>query len=159
MSSSHILGVGSTGPRRRWTLARVLKGSPRPLRVMAPPPLLYAYHTLGVFRNHLWCLSTPPQCGILTFTVGTCSHDVKIKKGIIVAVPGYYNEFLFCREANVIRRYLRRTTFVPSKFLCRNLRGRGGLLSFGVNLRVQELLSVDAFVSFRAKVYTDNFIK
>jgi hypothetical protein len=59
----------------------------------------------------------------------------------------------------VIRRYLRRTTFVHSKFLCRILRGRGGLLSFGVNLRVQGLLSVDAFVSFRAKVYTDNFIK
>ena len=46
---------------------------------MAPPPLLYAYHTLGVFRHHLWCLSTTPQCGIPTFTVGTCSHDVKIK--------------------------------------------------------------------------------
>ena len=46
----------------------------------------------------------------------------------------------------MIRRYLRRTTFVPSKFLCRILRGRGGLLSFGVNLRVQGLLSVDAFV-------------
>ena len=34
---------------------------------------------LGVFRHHLWCLSTPPQCGIPTFTVGTCSYDVKIK--------------------------------------------------------------------------------
>jgi hypothetical protein len=31
--------------------------------------LYYAYHTLGVLRHHLWCLSTPPQCGILTFTV------------------------------------------------------------------------------------------
>jgi hypothetical protein len=38
----------------------------------------------------------------------------------------------------VIRRYLRRTTFVPSKFLSRILRGRGGLLSFGVNLRVYD---------------------
>ena len=27
------------------------------------------------------------------------------RKGIIVAVPGYYNEFLFWWEANVIRRY------------------------------------------------------
>ena len=51
----------------------------------------------------------------------------------------------------MIRRYVRRTTFVPSKFLSRILRGRGGLLSFGVNLRVQGLLSVYAFVSFRAK--------
>ena len=59
----------------------------------------------------------------------------------------------------MIRRYLRRTTFVPSKFLCRILRGQGGLLSFGVNLRVQGLSSVDAFLSFRAIVYTDNFIK
>ena len=41
--------------------------------------LLYAYHTLGVFRHHLWCLSTPPQCGIPTFTGGTCSLNVKIK--------------------------------------------------------------------------------
>ncbi len=46
---------------------------------MAPPPLLYAYHSLGVLRHHLWCLSTPPQCGIPTFTCGTCSRDVKIK--------------------------------------------------------------------------------
>ena len=59
----------------------------------------------------------------------------------------------------MIRRYLRRTTFVPSKFLLKIVEGRGGLLSFGGNLRVQGLLSVDAFVSFRAKVYTDNFIK
>ena len=44
---------------------------------------------------------------------------------LIVAVPGYYNEFLFCREANVIRRYLRRTTFVPSKFLLKNFEGTG----------------------------------
>ena len=35
------------------TVAHVLKGSPRSLRVMAPPPLLHAYHTLGVFRHHL----------------------------------------------------------------------------------------------------------
>jgi hypothetical protein len=41
--------------------------------------LFYAYHTLGVLRHHLWCLSTPPQCGIPTFTGGTCSRDVKIK--------------------------------------------------------------------------------
>ena len=41
--------------------------------------VLYAYHTNGVLRHHLWCLSTPPQCGIPTFTVGTCSHGVKIK--------------------------------------------------------------------------------
>jgi len=60
----------------------VLKGSARSLRVMAPPPLLYANHTLGVFRHHLWCLSTPPQCGIPTFTGGTCSRDVKIKIGV-----------------------------------------------------------------------------
>ena len=39
----------------------------------------HAYHTNGVLRHHLWCLSTPPQCGIPTFTVGTCSHGVKIK--------------------------------------------------------------------------------
>ena len=90
MSSSHILGVGSTEPRRRWTLARVLKGSPRSLRVMAPPPLLYAYHTLGAFRHHLWCLSTPPQCGIPTFTVGTCSHDVKIKTSKIIKNHTHY---------------------------------------------------------------------
>ncbi len=78
---------------------------------------------------------------------------------IIVAAPGYYNEFLFWRETNVIQRYLRRTTFVPLKFFWRILRGRGGLLSFGVNLRVLGLLSVHAFVSFRAKVHTDNFIE
>jgi hypothetical protein len=41
--------------------------------------LLYAYHALGVLRHHLWCLSPPPQCGIPTFTGGTCSLDVKIK--------------------------------------------------------------------------------
>ena len=63
MSSSHLLGVGSTGPRRRWTLARVLKGSPRSLRVMAPPPYFMLY----------FILSTPPLCGI------PVSLDVKIK--------------------------------------------------------------------------------
>jgi hypothetical protein len=42
----------------------------------------------------------------------------------------------------VIRRYLRRTTFVPSKCLSGILRGRGGLLSFfGDNLRVPGILS------------------
>ena len=83
------------------------------------------------------------------------------KKGIIVAAPGQYNEFLFWREANVIRRYLlyEGPHSFPQNFFWRILRGRGGLLSFGVNLRVQGLLSVDAFFSFRAKVYTDNFIK
>jgi hypothetical protein len=59
----------------------------------------------------------------------------------------------------VIRRYLRRTTFVPSKYLSRILRGRGGLLSFGDNLRVPGILSGYAFDSFRAKVHTDNFIE
>ena len=44
--------------------------------------LLYAYHTLGVLQHHLWCLSTPPQCGIPTFTGGTCSRDVKIKMSV-----------------------------------------------------------------------------
>ena len=50
----------------------------------------------------------------------------------------------------MIRRYLRRTTFVPSKFLYRILRGRGGLLSFGVNLRVQKctlITSLSEFIS------------
>jgi hypothetical protein len=51
----------------------------------------------------------------------------------------------------VIRRYLRRTTFVPSKCLSGILRGRGGLLSFGDNLRVPGILSVYAFVSFSRK--------
>ena len=104
MSSSHILGVGSTEPRRRWTLARVLKGSPRSLRVMAPPPLLYAYHTLGVFRHHLWCLSTAPQCGIPTFTVGTCSHDVKIKMEFLVAHNSKENEPVYVTTV-IVRRY------------------------------------------------------
>ena len=36
------------------------------------------------------------------------------QKDIIVAVPDYYNEFFFWWEANVIRRYLRRITFVLS---------------------------------------------
>ena len=51
----------------------------------------------------------------------------------------------------MIRRYLRRTTFVPSTFVSMNFEGRGGLLSFGVNLRVPGFLSVHAFVGFRAK--------
>ena len=72
-------GVGPTGPWRWWTVARVLKGSARSLRVMAPPPYYMLITQNGVLRHHLWCLSTPPQCGIPTFTVGTCSHDVKIK--------------------------------------------------------------------------------
>ena len=59
----------------------------------------------------------------------------------------------------MIRRYLRRTTFVPSKFVSANFEGTGWVAYFGVNLRVQGLLSVDALLVFRAKVYTDNFIK
>ena len=61
----------------------MLKGSPRSLRVMAPPPLLYAYHTLGVFRHH-------PQCGIPTFTGGTCSLSVKIKTTFTVKISGFH---------------------------------------------------------------------
>ena len=46
------------------------------------PLLLLDYMLItqnGVLRHHLWCLSTPPLCGIPTFTVGTCSRNVKIK--------------------------------------------------------------------------------
>ena len=46
---------------------------------MAPPPYYMLIAQNGVFRHHLWCLSTPPQCGIPTFTIGTCSNSVKIK--------------------------------------------------------------------------------
>ena len=83
-------------------------GSPRSLRVMAPPPLLYAYHTLGVFRHHLWCLSTPPQCGIPTFMTSKLKwnffrtlHDFgkqinqKMKKQ-------YAHDFDFCKKWLVV---------------------------------------------------------
>ena len=51
---------------------------------MALPPYYMLITQNGVLRYHLWCLSTPPQCGIPTFTVGTCSNGVKIKtKGFI----------------------------------------------------------------------------
>ena len=114
----------------------------------------YDKHSIEIKAQLIWFKLNQ----ILTFerAIDFSSNEKIKKKGIIVAVPGYYNEFLFWREANVIRRYLWRTTFVPSKFLCRIMRGRGGLLSFGVNLRVQGLLSVDAFCAI---VYTDNFIK
>ena len=49
----------------------------------------------------------------------------------------------------------------PQSLFRLTLRGRGGLLSFGVNLtyvRVLGILSVHAFVGFRAKVHTSEFI-
>ena len=125
MSSSHILGVGSTGPRRRWTLARVLKGSQRSLRVMAPPPLLYAYHTLGVFRHHLWCLSTPPQCGIPTFTVGTCSRNVKIKSVV------NYCRVWFCATITVTTaRFCTTITVTTARLVLRNNYRYNGAFGF-----------------------------
>ena len=48
--------------------------------------LLYAYHTLGVLRHQIWCLSTPPQCGIPTFTCGT--SKLKVLFSIMVLLFG-----------------------------------------------------------------------
>jgi hypothetical protein len=60
--------------------------------------LLYAYHTLGLLGHHLWCFSTPPPCGIPTFTGGTCSLDVKIKTvkndfwGLVIFLGGCFTD-------------------------------------------------------------------
>ena len=80
-------------------------------------------------------------------------------KGIIVAVPGHYNEFYFDVRRMWSEGIYEGPHSFPQSFFRLTLRGRGGLLSFGVNLRVLSILSVYAFVVFRAKVHTDNFIK
>ena len=64
------------------------------------PLLLLDYMLItqnGVLRHHLWCLSTPPQCGIPTFTVGTCSNGVKIK----------ITEVILCIRGSCRRRHLK----------------------------------------------------
>jgi len=118
-----------------------MKGSTRSLRVMAPPPY--------------YMLITHSVSFDITFGVCQHHHNVGSRHLPVVHVRltsklkgyycrHYYNEFLFWREANVIRRYLRRTTFVTQNFSWRILSGRGGLLYFGVNLRVNSRLTVFA---------------
>ena len=64
MSLPHNLGLVRRDHDDDVHLVRVLKGSPRSLRVMAPPPLLYAYHTR--------CLSTSPLVSFdITLNVGS----------------------------------------------------------------------------------------
>jgi hypothetical protein len=64
VSLPHNLGLVRRDHDDEVQLVRVLKGSPRSLRVMAPPPLLYAYHTR--------CRSTSPSVSFdITLNVGS----------------------------------------------------------------------------------------
>ena len=142
----YIFGVGPTGPWRWWTVARVLKGSARSLRVMAPPPYYMLITQNGVLRHHLRCLSTPPQCGIPTFTVGTCSNGVKIKRGLLSLYPATIMSFYFDVRRIWSEGIYEGPHSFPQSLFRLTLRGRGGLLSFGVNLRVLSILFTRSLV-------------
>jgi hypothetical protein len=60
----------------------LMKGSPRSLRVMAPPPYYMLIHSVS-FDITLVFFNTTTMWDPDTFTGGTCSLDVKIKRGLL----------------------------------------------------------------------------